>query len=523
MKRDVEPAEVRRFLRQELLKKVGHSWWNKPRLYRHDLAEEWEPTPPVQSVVVIPSDPDQPEVSPERQEPGPSGPSKGIALDEPAASPVTSLPRTLGQDILLPGNSEESPRSREGRMAAATLEQEMGRRSMAEAIRPIKDWAVASSSSAAGPVTERMVAEACDTLIREKHPASQPPHLKTPGLWLRVTRVGREGLKSSRSLLPLDGRRRQHQDQREAGPQRDVEPAEVRRFLRQELLKKVGHSWWNKPRLYRHDLAEEWEPTPPVQSVVVIPSDPDQPEASPERQEPGPSGPSKGIVLGEPAASPVTSLPRTLGRDILLPGDSEESPRPREGRMAAATLEQEMGRRSVAEAIRPIKDWAVASLSSAAGPVTEGMVAEACDTLIREKHPASQPPHLKTPGLRLRVTRVGREGLKSYRSLLPLNGRRRQHQDQREAGPQRECNRGRFKPCSVRALSSGKKNHRPYTRTSPRPRSLGAMEAMSQRTSEAGGRSDTTQWHGPLPTRMGTRKERGHSRRKPWELNLLPT
>ena len=40
VKGDVEPGEVRRFLRQELLKKVEHSWWNKPRLYRHDLAEE---------------------------------------------------------------------------------------------------------------------------------------------------------------------------------------------------------------------------------------------------------------------------------------------------------------------------------------------------------------------------------------------------------------------------------------------------------------------------------------------------
>ena len=28
VKREVEPGEVRRFLRQELLKKVGHSEWN---------------------------------------------------------------------------------------------------------------------------------------------------------------------------------------------------------------------------------------------------------------------------------------------------------------------------------------------------------------------------------------------------------------------------------------------------------------------------------------------------------------
>ena len=44
VRRDVEPPEVRRFLRQELLKKVGHSWWNRPWVYRHDLADEREPT-----------------------------------------------------------------------------------------------------------------------------------------------------------------------------------------------------------------------------------------------------------------------------------------------------------------------------------------------------------------------------------------------------------------------------------------------------------------------------------------------
>ena len=62
VRRDVEPPEVRRFLRQELLTKVGHSWWNRPRVYRHDLADERELTPSLRSVVVVPSDPEQPEV-----------------------------------------------------------------------------------------------------------------------------------------------------------------------------------------------------------------------------------------------------------------------------------------------------------------------------------------------------------------------------------------------------------------------------------------------------------------------------
>ena len=59
-------------------------------------------------------------------------------------------------------------------MAAATLEQEMGRRSVAAAIRPIKDRAVASSSSTTERITQEMVAEASDTLVRERHPASPP-------------------------------------------------------------------------------------------------------------------------------------------------------------------------------------------------------------------------------------------------------------------------------------------------------------------------------------------------------------
>ena len=69
---------------------------------------------------------------------------------------------------------EESPRSPEGREAAETLEQEMGRRSVAEAMRPLRDRTPSSSSSVAGPVTHRLVAEACDTLVREKHQASPP-------------------------------------------------------------------------------------------------------------------------------------------------------------------------------------------------------------------------------------------------------------------------------------------------------------------------------------------------------------
>ena len=71
-------------------------------------------------------------------------------------------------------------------MAAATLEQEIGRHSVAEAMRPIRDRAVASSSSTAGPVTERMMAEACETVVRERHPTSPPE-------WSKSTRTTAQG------------------------------------------------------------------------------------------------------------------------------------------------------------------------------------------------------------------------------------------------------------------------------------------------------------------------------------------
>ena len=137
---------------------------------------------------------------------------------------------------------------------------------------------------------------------------------------------------------------------------RDVEPPEVRRFLLQELLTKVGHSWWNRPRVYRYDRDDEREPMQSLRSVVVVPQGQEQQEEARHQQELSPAVPGDRMTLVRPVASPVTSLPHTPGRDIVVIGSSEESPRTREGRLAAATLEQEMGRRSVAEAIRPIRD-----------------------------------------------------------------------------------------------------------------------------------------------------------------------
>ena len=174
VRRNVEPPEVRRFLRQELLTKVGHSWWNRPRVYRYDRDDGREQMQSLRSVVVVPGGQEQQEEALHQQELSSAVPGDRMALVGPVASPVTSLPHTPGRDMVVTGSSEESPRTREGRLAAATLEQEMGRRSVAEAIRPIRERAVASSSSAGGTITQEMVAEACDTLIQERHPASPP-------------------------------------------------------------------------------------------------------------------------------------------------------------------------------------------------------------------------------------------------------------------------------------------------------------------------------------------------------------
>ena len=101
-----------------------------------------------------------------------------------------------------------------------------------------------------------------------------------PG-WVRVVSAHREDRVRN---IPCTHNQAEEQRVRRR-VRRDVEPPEVRRFLRQELLKKVGHSWWNRPRVYRHDRDDEREPTPSLRSVVVVPSGQEQPEESPDQQE----------------------------------------------------------------------------------------------------------------------------------------------------------------------------------------------------------------------------------------------
>ena len=109
-------------------------------------------------------------------------------------------------------------------MAVATLEQEMGRRSVAEAIRPIRERAVASSSSAERAITQEMVAKACDTLIRERHPASPPEWPEGSGIPTE-SQLGRTGETGVLTEPPLPQRKSASTPR----PQRDGSPREAER------------------------------------------------------------------------------------------------------------------------------------------------------------------------------------------------------------------------------------------------------------------------------------------------------
>ena len=109
-------------------------------------------------------------------------------------------------------------------MAAATLEQEMGRRSVAEAIRPIREREVASSSSAERAITQEMVAEACDTLVRERHPASPPVWPESSGIPAE-SQLRRTGETRVLTEPPLPQRKSASTPR----PQRDGSPREAER------------------------------------------------------------------------------------------------------------------------------------------------------------------------------------------------------------------------------------------------------------------------------------------------------
>ena len=203
---------------------------------------------------------------------------------------------------------------------------------------------------------------------------------------------------------------------------RDVEPPEVRRFLRQELLKKIGHSWRNRPRVYRYDKDDERELMQSLRSVVVVPQGQEQQEEALHQQELSSAVPGDRMTLVGPVASPVTSLPHIPGRDIVVTGSSEESSRTREGRLAAATLEQEMGRRSVAEAIRPIRDRQSPRRHQQGEPSRRKWWPRPATPSSRK---GTQPPHPCGPreaGALQRTSRRGRERRESWQNLLPRSG-----------------------------------------------------------------------------------------------------
>ena len=216
------------------------------------------------------------------------------------------------------------------------------------------------------------------------------------------------------------------------------------------------------------------------------------------------------MTLVGPVASPVTSLPHTPGRDIVVAGSTEESPRTREGRLAAATLEQEMGRRSVVEAIRPVRERAVASSSSAERTITREMVAEACDTLVQERHPASPPCSQRAAGSRQRASQQGRERLESWQNLLPCSGSWRRHPDPRGTDPREEPSGSWSRPCSALARSSDRSSHPPCASTCPRLSRQRVMRA----TSQARRKIHRTLGRDLYRTWRGTRKRRSSIKRR---------
>ena len=177
----------------------------------------------------------------------------------------------------------------------------------------------------------------------------------------------------------------------------------------------------------------------------------------------------------------------------------------------AATLEQEMGRRSVAEAIRPIKERAVASSSSAGKSITQEMVAEACDTLVRERHPASQPVWPEGSGIPAQ-SQLGRTGETGVLTEPPLAQRKTASTPRPERdGSPREAERkpepAVFSPSPV------------VGQEKPPPMRTHVPETEE---SEARKKIHPTLWRDLHRTWKGTRKQRSPTKRRPEGRNHRP-
>ena len=256
-------------------------------------------------------------MSPDQQGLGPVGSRDRMTLVGPVASPVTSLPHTLGRDIVIAGDTEESPRTREGRVAAATLEQEMGRRSVAEAIRPIKERAVASSSSAERPITQEMVAEACDTLVRERHPASPPVWPEVSGIPAQ-SQLGRTGETGVLAEPPLP----QRKTASTLRPERDGSPREAERKPEPAVFSPGPVVGREKPLpMSSHvpdteesesDASDEPGPKEDPPHLMAQPTwdlEGDQEAAEPDQEEAGGAEPSAQLELAILNGLDISSLP----------------------------------------------------------------------------------------------------------------------------------------------------------------------------------------------------------------------
>ena len=171
-----------------------------------------------------------------------------------------------------------------------------------------------------------------------------------------------------------------------------------------------------------------------------------------------------------------------------------------------------MGRRSVAEAIRPIRERAVASSSSAGRTITREMVAEACDTLVQERHPASPPVWPESDRSPTEDQPVEEKGEAGVLAEPPTPQRKLAS----TPAPQGDGSRNR--PCSAPAPSSGRSRHHPCAAACPRPRHQRVMRTTSQagrKIRRAVGRDLQGRWR-TIRKRQGPirRKRQGRSHRQ---------
>ena len=177
-----------------------------------------------------------------------------------------------------------------------------------------------------------------------------------------------------------------------------------------------------------------------LRSVVVVPQGQEQQELSPRCQ-------GAGRRCWGRSRPRSRSLPHTPGRDIVCHWELRGVPEDEGG---TGWQRRHWNRRWAAQrggSHRPIRERAVASSSSAGRTITREMVAEACDTLVQERHP---PPHLCGPratGALQRTSRwKRRERPESWQNLLPRSGSWHRRPHRRGTDPPEERSGSRSRP-----------------------------------------------------------------------------